>query len=348
MKNAPHLPPKSCSIKAKHNWHVLKWAISVISLALIAGVAASFIAFSWLWPLTSTDGYYLVNYSQKEDEQLLQDPMLVRHVRQRTVSLYDSSEFSQSGIYPKQAKIGNSILLSSDGWSVMPSKLLLQKNTKNLVGIDDRGAQKKVEEILNDKINGFSYIKFSGSDFRVTSFAKWDEIKSGYNAWAINGVWKSVKLDKYQTKEVGDYSLIGAEDLYSLDSISEDQNLVINSKGDFLGFIEGGYLKLVWSVEKQLPFILENGILPKNTFDLKGHFIDGWVDQETEVWNKQTGFYVASVTAKSGFEKGDIILQLDGTAITEVDFMRLVSLSADSFEVQILRAGELMDLKINK
>lgn len=346
-KHPPHLPPKSCSVDAHTMWLSVKWLAIVLVISALAGVAAALAVVAWVVPIGG--GSYIVNrVGPAVGSPQLLDANVVRQVRQRIIKLYDKRKAVGTGVYPESAQVGQAMLLSSDGWSVMYDPAFKIADSKQWRGVDHQGDIHFIEKATFEAKTGLVFFKFKGTDFRVAPFINWETIQEGGYLWSVDGVWKPVKVGDRRVVAEGTFKL---SDVYAQDSMSpvtDVGSIVISDKGDLAGFVgKDGELVSAWFAQLLLPQILEKGSAQYGDVPVHGFFVDA-VETDGK-WKDVLGFYVARVDRieKGGVRVGDVITKVNGKAIDQFGLHREV-LGADELVLMVLRGGKEVEILFKK
>lgn len=342
-KFPPHLPPKSCSVAAHSMWLSVKWLATILLISALAGVAASLAVVAWVVPVGG--GSYVVNrFGPSVDTPQSLDANVVRQVRQRIIKLYDKRKAVGGGVYPESAQVGQAMLLSSDGWSVMHDPAFKITDSKQWRGVDHQGDIHLIEKLTFDAKSGLVFFKFKGTDFRVAPFISWETIQEGGYLWSVDGTWKAVKIGDRRVVAEGTFNMSQVYARDTMNPATDVGNIVISDKGDLAGFVgEHGELISAWFAHMLLPQILEKGSAYYAEVPIAGFFVDA-VESEGK-WKELTGFYVARVerVEKGGVRVGDVIMKINGKAIDQFGLHREV-LGAEELVLTVLRGGKEIEV----
>lgn len=342
-RHPPHLPPKSCSVDAHTMWLSVKWLAIVLVISALAGVAAALAVVAWAVPIGG--GSYIVNrLGPPLDSPQLLDANVVRQVRQRIIKLYDKRKAVGGSVYGEAARVGQIMLLSSDGWSVMYDPAFKVADIKQWRGVDHQGDIHFIEKATFEAKTGLVFFKFKGTDFRVAPFINWDAIHEGAYLWSVDGAWKPIKVGDRKVAAEGTFKI---SDVYARDTISpatDVGNIVISDKGDLAGFVgEGGELVSAWFAQMLLPQILEKGSAQYQDIPVYGFFVDAV--ETAGKWKDVFGFYAARVDRieKGGVRVGDVITKVNGKPIDQFGLHREV-LEAEELMFTVLRGGKEIEI----
>lgn len=355
MTAAPHLPKKATNEPKPYKWYIFRWAIAICVLAILTAVAVSLYMFNWLYPLTVTDsGSLFVVRNKSAQEVPTQDPSLTRQLRAQLITLYDAGKANKDLVYPKHAKLGTVVTLSSDGWAVMYHKGAFTVGTKALIGVDHQGIVHQVQKVVSDTKHDLVYIKFNDADFHSASFPHWDDVTKGDYVWSINGAWEYAQVAGFERTLVNTYKPWDDTISYIADRSLHGGSVVVDNSGQFVGFViseEHTKILPAWYIEYHLPTMLEHGTLRSDKVGWSGYMVDGWVDQKTGVWRSDTAFYVTkpqTPKTKIGPLLGDLILRIHGKPIQEDTFTRMLYAAPEQFEIAVLRDGAEVQVMVDK
>src|SRR5690348_9892512 len=164
----PHLPPKTSSIETHRLWQRLKILLIVVVFSVIAGMSGASMMLGWIWPRFAEGDTWITSYARPGLTRAQLEDRIREEVSSRIVSVHKGSA-GLSGTNYLNKKIGDGIILSSDGWLA-----LYQPNydgsykTMNVVTGDGRVWQP--EKALLDKYSGILYVKIPDGQFKVAGF----------------------------------------------------------------------------------------------------------------------------------------------------------------------------------
>lgn len=343
-KNAPHLPLKICLTDANHLWHDFMLIIYSILIAIATATAVSLILFNYFYPTDFGINSVYVNSNRTINgaAALSLDAAVVRDWRGQIMQVFDESKIIQpAGIYPDSSFVGKGVVLNSGGWSALYAPAWISDKARKLIGIDYLGSRFPVEKYILDKDNGIVYLKFKG-DFRGTTvFADWRDIGQGKQVWTVNGEWIAGAVSEIIDSSKAVLPAARAMNRYSVLGYASQEGLAVDSRGGFVGFVgANGAIIPSWLIEHNIISILNTGGLDRKTVDWRGYFVNGIRDGAN--WKEVRGFYIFDSAEKAGatrIGKGDVLLKINGEAITRASLARLIALSSEKFTVTALRGG---------
>ena len=345
---APHLPPRTCSVSAREIWSRLRWLALVIVLAVFAGATASLFMIDYWYPVDALVGSTaIINRADRGSPSL--DAAAVRDWRYRLVRVYDESRVVGANYYPAGALVGHAVVLSSSGWSVVwaPS---LSPETKSLAGVDVYGIRHPVEKMLAAPESGLWYLKFSGDEFRATTiFGSSEALTPGQALWALNGEWQAVTVGARLPRS-GVQRATEPPYYYELSGYELAGRVIISERGEMIGVAgDRGILLPAWLIERQVPFLLESGVLDTRRPAWQGYFIEGV--REGAVWKELSGFYdtgPSSAGAVSNLKAGDVIVRVNNEPAEKDRLARLLLSAPDEFTLTVIRGGDEVKVAVRK
>ncbi len=182
-RSAPHLPPKSCDIKLHQRFLALPGILFIFGISLLSGFSAALMTFAWIVPPLSLDGVRAIHDGSRSAENNMLDVGVESGIRQRLVSIFDTTKKTSDAIYPESALVTHAALLSSDGWAVLRVPSYRLGREKNWEAIDAQGVQHRIEAAVFDSVSGLLYVRLNGDGFRIFPFADWNEIHSEISVW---------------------------------------------------------------------------------------------------------------------------------------------------------------------
>src|SRR3989338_2595921 len=258
--SAPHLPPKSCSIRAHQQLRLLPWAVFLLLVSALTSVAVSLSVVTWFLPSLIPETR-VAPRGARVLQEIAVDPILDRQIKQSMLTIYDKREKVDGAFYTDAALVGRAALLSSDGWAVMHAGSAAAR-ASFLEAVDHQGTVYPVESIVADPLSGLAYLKVNGGGFRVMALFSWDAAPDG-------ALW-SFFLDGYREAFLGEAEKNeGAEDVFAM---YEPQyafallpgapagSVILTTRGELAGFAAAdGQLIPSWMVGNQLPSVLSEG-----------------------------------------------------------------------------------------
>ena len=350
-KISPHLPAKTCHVDTYKRLVSMRWIFFVIIMSIFASVAASLSTIAWLVPMTGQSDFYLTNNENRVSGQGQPDSLLIRQTNQRTVNIYDTRQQLQSGFYKQKAKLFQSMLLSSEGWSVAFYPEYKWGEEKYWQVVDYQGIYYSVEKVVLDPTSRLLYLKIDGQGFRITSFVDGNSMNIGQSMWSSTlAEWKQVVLKKWSGNEPASWQIWQPQYFYELEPQLDNGSMVLDVQGRLVGISdEGNNLIPAWLVEQQIKTLLDKQTISYSGLPWQGYLVSGveWEDK----WLDVRGFYVSSAVAVLGVDSivaGDLITKISGESIKPKQLAQQVYSSAEEFVVTVWREGEEIDILVKK
>ena len=338
----PHLPPKSCDIENHHRWRRLKILLVAVAFGLIAGMSGASVMLGWIWPRFADGEAWITSYTRPS----LSRAQLENHVRAeistRIAAVYKGVA-GAGGVSYLNKKIGDGIIVSSDGWLAMYAPNY-DGSYRNMQVMTSDGKVEPPSSALFDKYSGVLFLKIKDRQFKVVSFTD--------NVLASDDLF--VFQDSYWYHGFILYPFFGGQvphfdsaplQFYSLSGSFGAGKVAINNQGRVAGFVtEKNLLLPSFYVARILPDILSRQIVSYPSLGA-----DGWFsDEQPIVFNKEKikGFYVASVwSPASALRKGDVLLAVNGRVVAPDNLWYIIN-DNQSVDAKVLRGGKEIQLKV--
>lgn len=307
---------------------------------------------AWITPAQVASIGYRQNITNGDKGSTFQsaDPALVRQIEQKTVTIFDRRKKTNKLFYTEKAKVGVAAMLSSDGWVAVYYPSYVAGEEKNWEAVDDQGLYHNLGKAVYDKIAELLYFKIEGNGFRISSFADWHNLSSGQGLWAVGkDGWRRVSLGELVSVESKTTLPIWRPTrYYSLSSATIDGALLFNDNGELTGVTESGKVMPAWLISSQVGSLLDKNVVKYNLVNWKGWMING-VEWEGRRKNLN-GFYISEasgVSAKS-IKIGDVIIKINGDAVSEQTLAEKIFIASDEFRVTVWRNGEEIEVSVKK
>lgn len=348
----PHLPPKTCDIRAHHTFKSVWWLLFLVFVAGLASVALTLSTIVWFAPSFIPDQMTLKTQKNIASQIADIDLSVLNNVKKRIWYIYDSRDKIGKQFYANSAKKYQAIMFSSDGWAVAYIPEYKAGAEKNWEGIDYQGKVYKIEKVTVDSVSNFSYIKFSGNGFPFISFANWDNVSYNNIVWEIAQTeykQHSLKKDKAKTEEK--YAIWEPQLFYTVLDDFEAGNILINENGEMVGLLkENGKVIYGWLIDSQYASILQDEAPNYQAVKWTGYMVNGYVDYG-DLTKKVSGFYVNNSNTKvtsSTIGVGDVITKIQNQPLDVLNLSRQVLLSPPDFMVTVYRDGQEFDIPLKK
>jgi hypothetical protein len=338
----PHLPPKTSNIEIHRLWQRLKILLAVVGISLVAGMSGASMMLGWIWPRFAEGDTWITSYTSPGLSRAQLENRVREEVSSRIVAVHKGLG-SLSGVNYLNKKIGDGIILSSDGWLAMYQPNY-DGNYKNLYVVTDDGQVWQPEKALLDKFSGILYLKIKDNQFKVAGFidenSPIDDIFVFQNSYWYHGFALYPSLN-YKIPHLDSAPLLS----YSLNGSFNVGEVAINSQGRIVGFVTEKNLLLP---SFYLTRVLSK-VLSQQTLSYPSLGVDGWFGDEQTIVSEKTkvqGFVVSSVWSASNLlRRGDVLVEINGRIVTPDNLWYNIN-DNQTVNVKVLRAGKVMDLSL--
>ncbi len=338
----PHLPPKSCSIENHRRLRRLKFLGVAVVFGLIAGMSGASMMLGWIWPRFAEGEAWITSYTRPSMSRVQLENHVREEISTRIVSIYKGS-ISAGGVSYLNKKIGDGVMVSSDGWLAMylPGYDGGYKSLQVVTG-DNKVSQP--ESAIFDKYSNILFLKIQDRQFKVVSFI--DSVLVSDDLFVFQDLYwyHGFILYPILSGSIPHFDLAPLQ-FYSLSGLFGAGRVAVNNQGRVAGFItEKNLLLPSFYIARILPKVLS-----QKTVSYPSLGADGWFsDEQPIVFGKEKikGFYVANVwSPASVLRKGDVITQVNGRVV-EPDNLWYIINDSQSVDAKVLRGGKQLDLKV--
>jgi len=349
----PHLPNKTCSRNARELWIRISAIVILVVLSVFAGITGALVVTAWINPTFYSDsaGLYFVNRSsQLYGSTERPDVLVIQRYQMGTMRLFDKTQKLSGDFYADNARVGQAVMLSSNGWGVSYMPDFNQSLIPKLEAVDYRGISYAIEKVLVDARSGYVYIKCIGNEFHVLPFVNWTDVDTGLDVWSDHGgSWHHRILGARNAVSSGAYNALDAYTRFYVDPTVSKQGIAMTGQGQFVGFVDDNdELHTGWSIEYQLPFVLGNDALDDFAITWNGYFVYR-SSEEGDDDVPASGFYISSVGAlPRGLMPGDIIIRVQNDTVAPETLHRQLYTAPDEFGVTVWRKGKESDILMHK
>lgn len=344
--NAPHLPSPSCSVPLRRRLERVPFIVLYTFLAILASATVSlFVVSKFSFSPTSETRVVVAGSATKENVTL--NPLVLRDVKEKTVTLIDTTKKSYDG-YLYSAFLGQAAILSTDGWVVTTA--VLPSNLASVSAVDAQGVLHSISAQRIDTTTGLRYLKISGDGFRIFDISS--DIPSEKETMPVfsfneQGVFS---LLVSHPEPVDKSSLIISQSslALSIDPVVSQSYVVVNDRGALIGLInrDGSFVP-GFVVRYGLTFVLSNKsvvlkTLPYTFAPIRAIVRDGQLVQTR-------GFVVTRIQPKKADEilkVGDIITRIDNVSVRESVLYTLLFDSREQVTFTVLRDNVEVDLVV--
>jgi len=351
-KHPPHLPPQECNVESHRSWQRIKIILAAAGFGLLAGVTGAAIMLGWIWPGYGGGDVWAVSQNLSFSDKSQLDEKINQEIRDRIFGIYENSVSQSQGSYTlrPQDKLGDAVVISSDGWLAMYQPAPAG-NYKNWKAVSFDGSVYAVERIMPDRYSGMLYFKLAVRDagdqndaqFKVITFD--DNINFGEETFVLKNInwYRNAVSFPAATRNPFPHLDTAPSYFYSLDTPAGESSIVINNQGRLAGFVNqnGDLLPNIY-ITRIIPTLLSNNRVAYLSLGVEGLF-----NREQAIvvnGERQRGFIITKVLAKNSLlKKGDIILDINGREI-EQDNILWYNKDA-TIRISVWRAGKVMEVE---
>lgn len=344
----PHLPPEICDIKKHEQWQRLKILLAAAAFGLVSGLSGASILLGWIWPGVDKDDWWSSARFQSGLSRSQLEERAQKEAAERIVEIYMSVEYAgAAGYLPRKNKLGDALVVSSDGWAVMRAESYAGAVRATKALLSD-GNVYGVEKVLFDRYAGMAYLKIApaapaagSSQFKVASFA--ESFKEGDIFVRVDGEWRYGWAERATVSPAvsahADFAPVTA---HAVSASFPAGTIAVNAQGRVVGIVGGdGRMLAATRVTRVLPSILS---AQKIVYPTLG--AEGWHGEEQPaVVNGQEvkGFLVARVFGKSVLRRGDIVQEINGQIATPDSLWYNIE-GKKTAKLKVWRSGKILEI----
>lgn len=325
--------------------------MAIAALSVAAGFAGAAGLLGFVWPRAGGYEYgYQPATGREAPRNALSDS--VERELSESVALVYSGTTLKSGVEVMASgqKLGLALVVSSDGWLVMP-KPLKASAAKNWRVLLNSGARYKVSRAVSDDNAGLLFLQVSPESeqaknnwLRPAVFS--DKIVLPASLWARTSEGFGEVLAEHpavtaRTIPHLDYAFTPG---YILNQTLPAGSILINVNGQVVGIVQ--------DKERMLPasFLARawEGVRESGQAVYYSLGVEGWFSEEEpffiagKAWN---GFYVSRVVSgENPLARGDVILELNGELATADSWQE--NLLPPAVKALVLRAGQKLEISV--
>lgn len=354
MKFPPHLPNRSKLFARSRNTVSLSAFFILVSVIFLTAMAGTLVTIAWIAPdpQSSVITRTIREVQAPSRNEVRMQPLVEQQVRQRRFVLFDARK-KRGEFYPANAVVGQSVIVNAQGWSAMYYPTYQRGMERNWELRTFLGDLIEIESVVFDPSHGIVYINAQGNEHRgdVQFFGWNDDVQSGH-VFAAVGVdeMRAVALDVLeQIREETPHNLSLRRYAYTVKGEYLPGDMVLSQEGMFAGFIDNqGMVLPSWTVQQQLQSLFEEGTLTTGAIDPVGQFVrlDNHFGADVSY-----GFYIEQLSpavARAGFERGDVIVAVDGVSLTEESAAQIMQTGRLVEQFQILRDEEVRLIEVSQ
>lgn len=345
----PHLPPKASNIENHRLWQRLKLLLGVAAFSLVIGASGASIMLGWIWPRYAEGDSWIASYNRPALSRAQLENRVRQEVSQRLVTVHRGSAVLGGANYLNK-KIGDGIMLSSDGWLAMYVPQY-DGNFKNILVALQDGSIYQAQNAVWDKYTSMLYIKIQNEQFKVVGFMDENDILDEVFVWQDANWYHSTvlyPLFDYKTPHLDTAPI----QQYSINSNFDSGAVAINSQGRIAGFIsENKSLIPSAYITRMLSRVLSQQIVSYPSLGVEGWFSDEQAifavpESKTKAGERLQGFLVSGVLSPSSLlRKGDVLLEINGEIVSFDNLWYIIN-GNETVSVRILRNDKETELNI--
>lgn len=347
--NPPHLPPKTSSVESHRYMQRLKLLFAVVIFGLIAGMSGASIMLGWIWPKFAEGDSWISSYTRPGISRAELENRIRSEVASRIVAVHrGTASVGEVNFFNK--KIGDGIILSSDGWLALyqPS---YDGNYKNIYVVVERGNIFQPENAVWDKYSGVLYLKIKNEQFKVVGFVDESENLDDIFVWQDNNWYHGVVLYRIFNYKIPHLDSAPIRS-YSLNGTFNAGEIAINNQGRVVGMIgEDNLLLPGFYISRVLPKVLSRQSLAYPSLGVEGWFgeeqtifVDS--DETSKTGETAQGFLVTNVlTSGNLLKKGDLLSEINGRVVTADSLWYIIN-DNESVTARVLRNGKVIEVTV--
>jgi len=347
--NPPHLPPKTSNLESHRVWQRLKLLLGITIFSLIVGASGASIMVGWIWPKFAEGDMWIASYTRQGISRAQLESRVREEVSERVVSIYRGSLSINTANYFNK-KIGDGIMLSSDGWIALYQPQY-DGNFKNIYVTEKSGNVYQPENAIWDKYSGLLYLKIANEQFKVFGFEDEKYNPDEVFIWQNNDWYRTqilypvfnYKIPHLDTAPIRSYSFEGSFGA---------GDVVINNQGRSVGFVTADNTVLPsYYITRFLTKILSGQTVLYPSLGVEGWFSEEQPifvtnEEDGKIGKKVQGFLVSnSISPSNLLRKGDIILKINGEIVAHDNLWYTIS-DKESVRVVVLRNQKELNLTV--
>jgi hypothetical protein len=345
----PHLPPKTSNLENHRVWQRLKFLLATAVFSLIVGASGASIMVGWIWPRFAEGDTWIASYTRPALSRAQLENRVREEVGSRVMAVHKgSAQVGDVNYFNK--KIGDGIMLSSDGWLALYQPHY-DGTYKNMYVAAQDGSVYQVQNALWDKYSGVLYIKIQNEQFKVAGFADENDALDELFVWQDNNWYHSTVLYPTFNYKIPHVDTAPTQ-LYSVSNPFNAGDIAINNQGRVIGFIAENNLLLPSTyITRVLSKVLSQQNLSYPSLGVEGWFsqeqtIFASVQNQTKAGEQVQGFLVTSVwSSPSLIRKGDVILKINGRIVFSENLWYIIN-DNENVNLTVLRNGKEIELNV--
>ncbi|MCB9798503.1 hypothetical protein H6758_02155 [Candidatus Nomurabacteria bacterium] len=347
-KKPPHLPNPTCRVDTRSKLRSVLQTLIFTIIGFLAGLAATLTAFAWIIPydmdlLSVARPHAPVKLGvDSEFDQTLQ-----HSIRQRMVTVYDARKKLSDGLYRSDGLLVRGLILSSDGWVLLPYHQALITQGVKLEMVDHLGKVHIPDQVVTDPLGQFVYAKFEAQGLGVIEFENFKVALDSKEFSVFDGNhWSEVLLSSFD-KPPSAQLVSSWQSGYGYRLLPDvaPGAFVFSQSGKFVGVVgDDSHLVFGHYIAGELESVIARSVADLNVLPVRGMFVNIHDPQFSREFEK--GFYVFEYekTWKDAIlQEGDVIVAIEGeTIIPEAMDIQVQSHKALSLEMDVIRDTKLI------
>lgn len=344
----PHLPPPVCDIDKHKQWQRLKIIFAAAGMGLLAGLSGAAMTIGWIWPLLGDgDTWATSRAGSSASGAKLEERVFKERVVGRIVGVYSGvSAMGMANFFDAQQKIGDAMVIGSDGWLAMYYSGYIG-NFKKWQVLANNGSVYKLDKAIVDPASGLIFLKVIIKDGSTIADRVMDlnyTVNPGDRVLVYQkDNWYGGAIGFREVTSISPVHIDTAPVVfYSLEGAFNVGSIVVNEQGKVAGVVAKNNLLLpnVY-LSRILPSVLnqERVIYPSLG-------VDGWYSGERPIILKEekvNGFLVSRVWGKfSPLRRGDVILEINGQ-VFDPDIL-WYNISNKTVKLKVWRSGAIFEI----
>lgn len=310
----------------------------------------------------------VVNISPKEDKTM--EKAVVEKSIDSVVGITTKTKATQNTVFGPQTGyvegVGSGSIVTEDGYILTNSHVISDGDAGEINVLYSNGEESKAELIWNDTTLDLAVIKVDGNNLPAIDIGDSDKVKVGDKAVAI-GNPLGLELQSTVTSGIisGLNRTVSFQNGAQMDGLMQTDAAInsgnsggalLNSKGELIGINTAkagnsdgiGFAIPVNIAKSVIDEVAETGEFNSVYLGITGINLDLLLKSnnvdEKEVGVSE-GVYVNSVdeNAKDFFQKGDIIVEIDGNKVKDMSNLKKILLNysvGDSAKIKVIRDGK--------
>ena len=321
-------------------------------VAILVGGAAGVIASTWIQPMLSLDTATYVIDRDAEEPQVSPDPRFVRDTQDRLVTVYDAQKKVDERLYPEDARVGEAVLFSSDGWAMLPATGVDVRAYTSWEGVDVHGNVHVPEVMLEDPLGQFVFVKFADAGFSFALFPQWNDVGLGNHLWAygLDGSWRlSSIVAEVSIQHAAPFLLSEPQAAYVIEATIPIGSVLFTPQGRFFGVVgQDGVVQDTFFAHAVRTQLFSSAALTYVSVPWEATYVDGF--RTGDVQQRVFGFYLNTVgdPVPDSVVTGDVLTHINGRHVERLRVWHQLVEADDRLTVTVLRDGEFVDVVVEK